>query len=267
MKIINGKELAEDILNKSKKNIKDLKISPILKILLVGEDPASQIYVRSKIKACEKVGIECVVERLDDSISEDALLDLINENNKNSKVTTILVQLPLPDHINSEDIVNAINVKKDVDGLNDQNTFIIPATAKAVMYALKSVESNLKNKNVVVLGRSKLVGAPVAELLKKEGCVVNVCHSQTPDISVFTKQADIIVSAVGKKGLVTKNMVKEDVIIIDVGINRVDGKLYGDVDRDVFEKASFMTPVPGGIGPMTVACLIENVLACFVLQN
>jgi methylenetetrahydrofolate dehydrogenase (NADP+)/methenyltetrahydrofolate cyclohydrolase len=261
-KIIDGKALSAEILERVRRDVLNLPDGPFLKIILVGNDPASEIYVKSKVKACEKVGIKCEISKYEDNVSENFLSAEIKKFNDGSQITAILVQLPLPGHINVDLLLNYIDTKKDVDGLNSENKNIVPATAKAVMYALEYTKINIKGKNCVVLGRSRLVGKPVAELLEKTGGNVTVCNSKTPDISVFTKKADILVSAVGKKDLVRKEMVKEGVVVIDVGINRFDGKIFGDVSEGVYEKASFYTPVPGGIGPMTVACLLENVIEC-----
>ncbi len=258
--IIDGKKMAEEILKDIKLKTANIKVPPTLAIILVGNDPASEIYVKVKKRACQKVGIFCQVHSFDEKISESDVVDLIKILNANKNVAGIIVQLPLPDGFNTDHIINAIAVNKDVDGLTEKNVKFIPATAKAVLKIIESFGIVLKGKKVTVIGRSKLVGKPVAELLSKYGCEIAVCHSKTVDLGTETRKADIIVSAVGKRDLVTKDMVKKGAIIIDIGITRDDGKLYGDVSYDVRNVAGYITPVPGGVGPLTVACLLENVV-------
>lgn len=282
MTIINGKKVAADIRAELKIKIDQLKIEnkalPGLVTILVGEDPASKVYVRMKHKACEEVGINSRAEVLDTSITETELLKLIEQYNNDPLFHGILVQLPLPKQINEDAVIEAISPTKDVDGFHPINvgkmvigkdTFF-PCTPHGVVELLQRYDIETKGKHVVVVGRSNIVGKPVANLLlqKKEGAnaIVTVCHSAAEDISYHTKQADILIAAIGRAEFIKEEMVKENCVIIDVGVNRVDDtaskkgyKLVGDVDfENVSKKASYITPVPGGVGPMTIAMLLKN---------
>lgn len=241
---------------------------PHLSVILVGSNKASLTYVKSKKKACLRVGMTSDIINLPVDISEESLLEVINGLNQNCSVDGILVQLPLPDHINEAVIVNSVLPYKDVDGLNILNAGkvytktngIVPATPLGIMMLLEKYQISIAGKHAVVVGRSNLVGMPISKLLLDQNATVTVCHSKTVDLSRHTKTADILVVAVGIKGFINQSMVKKGAVVIDVGINRVDGKLYGDVDSNVLDVAGYMTPVPGGVGPMTINALLFNVL-------
>ncbi len=291
MTIIDGKKVAADIRAELKTKIDKLKTEgktvPGLVTILVGEDPASKVYVRMKHKACEEVGINSKAEVLDANISEDELLKLIEQYNNDPLFHGILVQLPLPKHINEDAVIEAISPGKDVDGFHPINvgnmvigkeTFF-PCTPHGVVELLKRYDIETKGKHVVVVGRSNIVGKPVANLLlqKKEGAnaIVTICHSAAKDLSYFTKQADILIAAIGRPEFIKEEMVKDGCVVIDVGVNRVDDpgskkgyKLVGDVDfENVSKKASFITPVPGGVGPMTIAMLLKNTYLAYTKIN
>jgi len=274
-KIIDGKLVREKVKERLKKEINDLKEKLTLVVIQIGNDEASNIYVNNKIKLCNEVGINSIHEKLDD-ITEEELIKKIKNLNEDDSVNGILVQLPLPDNFNTKKVINAISYLKDVDGLtltnigklyNDEDS-IIPCTALGVMKLLNYYNIDLEGKNVAIVGRSTLVGRPLFKLLLDRNATVTMCHSKTNNLCNILKTKDIIISATGKKGLITSDMVKDSAVIIDVGITRVGNKIYGDVDFDnVYEKASFITKVPGGVGPMTVVCLMENTLNCYKLQK
>ena len=275
-KIIDGKKISERILNELKSKVKNLKQKPGLAIVLVGNNPASEIYVNTKDKTCKEIGFYCERFNLDKDTSEMDLLKLVEELNQNAKMHGILVQLPLPNQIDEKLIVNSILPHKDVDGftplslgnLMSDNAIIAPATARAVMSLIESTGISIEGKNAVVVGRSKIVGKPVAIMLLEKNATVTICHSKTKNLAEHTKKADILVAAVGKAGLITKEMVKEGAVVIDVGINRVEGKIVGDVDfENIKEIAGYITPVPGGVGPMTIAMLMENTLKAMELAK
>ena len=275
-KIINGKECSKIIRQNLKERIKEIDKNLKLVVIRVGNDEASKIYVNSKGKACTEVGIDFLEITFRDDVSEEVLIDKINELNNDEEVTGILVQLPLPNHINNNKILNIIDYKKDVDGLtttnigklNNSEVSIIPCTAAGVIDLLKFSNTSLESKNVVIIGRSNLVGKPLISLLLKENASVSICHSKTKNLSEYTKNADIIICAVGHPNLINKDMVKENSIIIDVGINRLDDHICGDVNfDDVVNKVAKITPVPGGVGPMTVTNLLVNVVKCYEFQK
>ena len=275
-KIIDGKKIADRILNDIKGKIKNMKEKPGLAIVLVGNNPASEIYVSSKEKAFKEVEGYCERHNLSKDINEMELLNLLNQLNNNPKIHGILVQLPLPNQIDENLITNSIVPHKDVDGftslslgrLFSGHEIIAPATARAVIHLIESTGIKIEGKNAVVVGRSNIVGKPVAMMLLEKNATVTVCHSKTKNISEHTKKADILVAAAGKPKLITKEMVKEGAVVIDVGINRVNGKITGDVDfENVKEVAGFITPVPGGVGPMTIAMLMENTLKAMELAR
>jgi methylenetetrahydrofolate dehydrogenase (NADP+)/methenyltetrahydrofolate cyclohydrolase len=249
---------------------------PFLATILVGDDPASQSYVSFKEKACKEVGMANVIFRLDKTISQEELIKKITELNEDNSVNGILLQLPLPDHLNEKDALLKISPDKDVDGLHYINVGrlhagfdgFIPCTPYGIMHMLKRSNVDLKGAEVVVVGRSNLVGKPIARLLEMEHATVTICHSRTRDLGEVTKRADIIIAAVGRARIIKKDMVKKGAVVIDVGTNRVDGKLVGDVDfENVKEVASLITPVPGGVGPMTITMLLWNTMKAFKLQN
>jgi len=274
--ILDGKLTATYVRKQVAEEVRRINDTVTLALIMVGNNPASQVYVRNKQKACDEVGISVESFFLDENTSQKELLTIIENCNKNPKVNGILVQLPLPTHIEEKIVVNSIDPEKDVDGLNTINQGklmvgeegLVPATPKGVITLLKSNNIDIQSKNVVVVGRSKLVGKPLAMLFLNENATVTIAHSKTANLKEVTKKADILVAAVGKPKFIVADMVKRDCVVVDVGINRLDGKLCGDVDYEgVSEVASFVTPVPGGVGPMTIATLLENVLKCYKRQN
>ena len=283
-KIIDGKFIASKVKEQVSIAVSDLnqkRIFPGLATIIVGNDAASSIYVKNKRKSAKEVGIESFQYELSENIQEKELLELINELNLNSDVDGILVQLPLPKHINSDLIIDSIDVNKDVDGFNVINagkTFIgrdsvIPCTPLGCLLMLKSIKIELKGKNAVIIGRSNIVGKPMAQLLLNEDCTVTIVHSKTFNIKALVKEADIVVAAVGSANLVKGSWIKKGAVVIDVGINRlkVEDKniLAGDINfNEVKDIASYITPVPGGVGPMTIACLLMNtVFQCAKRNN
>lgn len=277
---IDGKEVSlfikDRIKNETAQLIKNTGITPGLAVILVGDDSASHVYVRNKKLACEYCGFYSQSFELPKETTEEQLLDLICELNKNDKIDGILVQMPLPAHINPDTIINAILPEKDVDAFNPENVgkimlgeySFLPCTPAGVMELLKYYNIDVSGKECVVIGRSNIVGKPMAMLLLHENATVTICHSRTNQLADVTRRADIIVAAVGKAGFVTADMVKEGAVVIDVGINRnADGKLCGDVDFEAVEKkASYITPVPGGVGPMTISMLMQNTLTSAKLK-
>ena len=274
--IIDGKKEAAILREEIKNEIANLKKKtnkvPGLTVILIGEFAPSQIYVRNKEKNSKEVGINSNVIKYPSDVSEEEVLNKIEELNKDKNISGILVQLPLPDQINKEKIINAINPLKDVDGFNPVNVgnlasgykAIVPCTPLGCLLLIKKVEKNLTGKHAVIIGRSNLNGKPMAQLLLKENCTVTVVHSKTKNLQNECLKADILVAAVGVPNLVKKDWVKNDAIVIDVGINKVDNKIIGDVNFDeIKDKVKAITPVPGGVGPMTIACLLSNTLKCF----
>ena len=273
---IDGKKTAATLREKLKKKISELKSThnavPGLTVILIGEDPPSKIYVKNKEKFANEIGIKSEVIRYPDTIEEKTVLNKIEELNKNSNVSGILVQLPLPKHIDKKKIIEAILPDKDVDGFHPMNVgnlssgydSMVPCTPLGCYLLIKDVEKDLNGKHAVIIGRSNLNGKPMTQLLLKENCTVTITHSKTKDLKTECKRADIIVAAVGRPKLVKADWVKKDAIVIDVGINKTDSGLVGDVDFDEVSKvAKAITPVPGGVGPMTIACLLNNTVECF----
>lgn len=276
MKILDGKKVRDEVLEELKGEFDKLDRKLGLVVIQVGDDPASSVYVRQKEKMVIGLGGNFRHLKLDSDVSEEYLIRVIEELNCDEEVDGILVQLPIPVNLNVERVINSIDPDKDVDGLTNINEYrlengeegLVPCTPLGVMEILKYYDISIKDKNVVVVGRSKLVGAPVSKLLRNASGNVSVCHSKTVNTKSYTSKADILVVAVGKKGLITEDMVKEGAVVVDVGINRVDGKLYGDVDYDnVSLKCDYITPVPGGVGPMTVAMLGKNLLKAYNLKK
>ena len=278
--IIDGKKISLEIKDEVKAETSELikkGVHPCLAVILVGENPASQVYVRNKKKACEYVGIKSLSYELPAETTEAELLKLIDDLNKNPECNGILVQLPLPKHIDEEKVLLAINQEKDVDGFHPYNVGLLSigdATLKACTPAgcielIKRSGVEISGKKCVIIGRSNIVGKPVAMLLLAENGTVTICHSRTKNLAEEIKQADIIIAAVGKPNFVTGDMVSDGAVIIDVGINRLEnGKLCGDVNFEECEKkASFITPVPGGVGPMTIAMLMKNCVVATKSQN
>ena len=269
MTIIDGKKYRDELLEQYKNIISLNKYSINLHIILIGNNPASEVYVRNKEKYSSKVGIKATIHRLDESISEEEVLKLINILNRDSSVTGIILQSPVPEHIDFDKCINAIDYKKDVDGLTPHNIFqlyqnkanILPCTVKGIIKLLDHYNIGLSGKRVVIIGRSKIVGKPLAIALTNRDATVTVCHSKTENLSNITKEADILISATGCANLITKDMVKPLFIGIDVGISRIGDKICGDFNYDeVKDVTTFITPVPGGVGPMTIAMIIDNLI-------
>ncbi len=279
--ILDGKKYANEVKLELKNKIDEIKkFYPekeiTLSIVLVGNNEASEIYVRNKIKTCSLVGIKASLIRVDETITEEALKEIIRKLNSDEKVNGIIVQLPLPKHLKEQTIIDEIAEEKDVDGfstiskgklLSGAEAFY-PATPYGIIKLLKHYNIDMCGKHAVVVGRSNIVGKPMALLLLNENATVTIAHSKTNNLEDYTKEADILVVAVGKAKLITKDMVKENAVIIDVGMNRKDGVLCGDVDfEDVSQIASYITPVPGGVGPLTIVYLLENTIKAFLKQN
>lgn len=275
MSLINGKEVSKATREKVALMVKDFVADkgrvPCLAVILVGEDPASQTYVKNKIIGCEEVGMKSLAYRLPAESTNDEVAKIIKELAEDINVDGILIQLPLPKQLDERYLLSLIPDSKDVDGFSPNNLGLlamnnprtVSCTPYGVMELLASTGVELSGKHAVVIGRSNTVGKPMAMLLLNANCTVTICHSKTKNMQDITKQADILVVAIGKPKFVTEDMVKEGAIVIDVGINRVDGKLVGDVDfENVSKKASFITPVPGGVGPMTISMLLYNTLMC-----
>ncbi|WP_214816449.1 bifunctional methylenetetrahydrofolate dehydrogenase/methenyltetrahydrofolate cyclohydrolase FolD [Exiguobacterium sp. s131] len=267
--VIDGKQVAASYRETLKERVAELRargIVPKLKVVLIGDDPASHSYVRGKERAAEEIGIDSQVLRFDETISEKELLDLIDLMNADEEVHGILVQLPLPKHIDESRVIMRISPEKDVDGFHPENVgkmmlgldTLLPCTPHGILHLAKT-QTEIAGKHVVVVGRSQIVGKPVGMLFLNESATVTYCHSKTADLGEMTRQADILIVAVGRAGLVTADMVKPGALVIDVGVNRVEGRLVGDVDYEaVMEKVSAITPVPGGVGPMTITMLMHN---------
>lgn len=271
--ILDGKNLRDKIFCDLKAKLDKMPQKPTLAVILAGDDPASAIYVRNKKKTAENLGINSLVINYPSDVSENELLAKIDELNNDNSVTAILVQLPLPEHINKFKVLDSISPKKDVDGLTPYNSgklfageepYVYPCTPKGILLLLDEYNIELNGKHVVVIGRSNLVGKPVAQMLLKRNATVTMCHSHTKNLSEITKTADIIVSAVGKN-VIGEKMLKSDCVVIDVGIFRdVEGKVRGDVDFESVSKiAAYISPVPGGVGPMTIASLMLNTVELF----
>ena len=276
-KIMDGKSLAEEILADLQKKISQLPLAPHLAIILAGDDDSSLIYVRNKQKAAEKIGMQSTLFHLPENVSQEEVLNIVDHCNNDEKINGIIVQLPLPKHLNSNLIINSINPQKDVDGFHPYNTgllqnnekpYFVAATPLGIMTLIKQVCPDLSGKNVVLIGASLIVGRPLATLLLNQECTVTVTHIHTLNIRELTQKADILVAACGVAKLVKKDWIKPGAILIDVGINRENGKVCGDIDfADIVEKAGAVTPVPGGVGPMTVAMLLHNTFQAYLLQH
>lgn len=278
---LDGKDLAQRIKLQLKEETLKLKESlgkvPGLAIILVGDNPASKIYVNSKIKGCSELGFESFAHFLPEDTSEKRVLELIGELNEDERVNGILVQLPLPKHIDEKKVIDKIALNKDVDGFKPENLGLLmlgdkdsmqPCTPAGIMELLRTYSIELVGKDVVVVGRSNIVGKPMGSLLINEGATVTTCNSKTKDLKAKTSQADMVIMAIGQAKFLTEDMVKEGAIIVDVGINRTEDGLFGDVDYDgVSKKAAYITPVPGGVGPMTVAMLFANTMKAFKKVN
>ncbi|MBR3870999.1 MAG: bifunctional methylenetetrahydrofolate dehydrogenase/methenyltetrahydrofolate cyclohydrolase FolD [Clostridia bacterium] len=272
--IIDGKAVSasvrERIAKETAEFAKETGVIPGLAVIIVGENPASQVYVRNKHKACQDVGMHSVVIEMPENTTQEQLLEKVDELAKDNAIHGILVQLPLPAHIDEEEVIKAIPPEKDVDAFHPANVgrimignqSFVPCTPAGVMELLDAYDIEIEGKNCVIIGRSNIVGKPQAMLMLQKNATVTICHSRTKNLAEVTSKADILVAAVGRSKFVTADMVKEGAVVIDVGINRgEDGKLCGDVDYDaVFDKVSYITPVPGGVGPMTITMLLKNTL-------
>lgn len=272
--IIDGKKIAQDLNTRNKSRVEGFRrqynIIPGLDVILVGSHPASEIYVRNKKKAAEKIGMRCTIHRFDSDVTAEELKKSIDILNEDTQCHGIIVQLPVPDHLSPFIIQNYVATEKDVDGLTTQNmglrvqhhpSALVPCTPKGVIMLLKTVFDGLCGKSACIIGRSNIVGRPMADLLLQENCTVTMTHGQTENIKATTSQADIIVVAAGHPRLVKADWIKKDAVIIDVGINRDESGLVGDCCPETVKgKARAMTPVPGGVGPMTVACLLDNTI-------
>ncbi len=281
MEKLNGTQTALNIKETLAKDIKENLIdkgfpAPKLCVVIIGNNPASEIYVAGKVKACNKVGIQSEVYRLPENAKESEVEEVINRLNKDNNINGILLQMPLPPHLNEQKLINLISANKDVDGLTRANlgkllqqdaTALMGCTPYGIIKLLNAYNIDLKGKDVVIINRSLLVGKPLAMMFLNENATVTICHSKTKNLAEKTKLADIVVVAVGKKNFLTKNMVKKDAIVIDVGINRDDTNpkiICGDVDyENVSKECSYITPVPGGVGPMTIAMLMNNVVKAY----
>ena len=280
MQILDGKSLALEIQEQIKQEVQMLnqrKITPGLAVILVGNDPASQSYVNMKAKACSQTGIYSTTHEMPESITQDALLQTILMLNQNPNIDGILVQLPLPKHIDATSVLEAISPKKDVDGFHPFNMGrifcnlegFIPATPMGVITLLKHYQIPIKGKNVVIVGASNIVGKPLGALFLNENATITLCHIYTQNLMEHTKKADILCVGVGKPNLITKDMVKEGAVVVDIGITRLDnGRIVGDVDyENVAPLCSYITPVPGGVGPMTIASLLQNTIKAAKLRS
>ena len=276
MILIDGKKIAAELRKELKEEVSNLKIKykkvPGLSVILIGDLAPSQIYVKNKEKSAIEVGLKSNIIKYPDTVKEKVILDKIDELNKDETVSGILVQLPLPKHIDKQKVIEMIDPLKDVDGFHPTNVgnlssgyqSMIPCTPLGCYLLIKNIESNLNGKKAVIIGRSNLNGKPMAQLLLKENCTVTITHSKTKDLKAECLAADIVVAAVGIPELVKRDWIKKDAIIIDVGINKTDKGIVGDVAFDeVSKNAKAITPVPGGVGPMTIACLLKNTIDCF----
>lgn len=275
MEIMDGKNLSNIIKDDLRKEISMYVQTPILAVITIGDDEASKVYVKNKRKSCEQVGISFMHFDYLSEVKESVVINKIKELNKDVSVNGIIVQLPIPDHFNVEKIINTIDVSKDVDGLTNESKIrrmnnkssLIPCTTKGILELLDYYKINMESKRVVVVGRSELVGTPTYQECLKRNATVTICHSKTKDLGSITKEADILIVATGHKYLIDKDMIKEGCVIIDVGISRDNGKLYGDVNPNVSDKCSYLTPVPGGVGPMTVVMLLKNTFIAYKSQH
>lgn len=274
--ILNGRETADRLNEELKQKVVKLKNKPRLEIILIGDNAASMSYVKGKLQTSEKLGMSVNINYLPADIEEVKVYDLISQFNDDKKVNGILLQLPIPKHLNSDFLIESIDYKKDVDGFHTMNQGFLfqkkkgirPATPLGIMMLLDAYNIPVEGKHVVIIGRSQIVGAPLSKMFLDKNATVTITHSKTKDLPSITKQADILVAAIGQPKFVTKDMVKKDAVVIDVGINRVEGKLIGDVDFDAVEKiASYITPVPRGVGPMTICALAHNLYSLYMEQK
>lgn len=277
MIILDGKKLSTKILSELKIKLSKLDKKPTLAVILVGNNAASELYVGMKSKKAKELGIESILLKYPVNTDEDTILKKIDELNNDENITAILVQIPLPTHINSKNILQAISPKKDVDGITPENVgkisigavpYAYPCTPKGILTLLDEYKIDVDGKHVVIIGRSNIVGKPLAQMLLNKHATVTVCHSRTENIAQITKTADILISAVGVYKLVKRDMIKSNAVVIDVGVSKIEGKTYGDVDfEEVSKVASYISPAIGGVGPMTIASLMENTYELFKLNH
>lgn len=276
MIILDGKKIKTEILDELKDEVSKLSEKPNFVVIQVGDNPASNVYIKQKAKMAEYVGYGYTHLKFPEDITEEVLLKEIDRLNKDDRIHGILVQMPIPNHIDTNLIQNAVSPEKDVDGLSDVNAgklfhgkdALFSCTPYGVMEILKRYDIKVEGKHAVIVGRSNLVGKPMSTMLTNAGATVTLCHSKTKDLQMHTKMADILIVCVGKPKMITTDMVSEGTVVIDVGINRLDDGLCGDVDFDnVADKCAYITPVPGGVGPMTVAMLGQNVLKAYMMQK
>ncbi len=276
--ILDGKQTAKKITDELKLKVQNLDKKPSLAVIMAGNNPASEIYVKNKEKKALEIGFNSIIKKTDENITKEELLKIIKELNEDDNINAILLQLPLPKHLNEKDFLDKIDPKKDVDGfcsynlgklLKNDSPYAIPCTPKGIVRLLDEYNIDIESKIALVIGRSNIVGKPVSILLLNRNSTVIMTHTKTKNLENLTKTADILICAAGKKEMIKKEMIKENAVIIDVGITRDnDGKLKGDVDfNDVKEKTSYITPVPGGIGPMTIAMLMENTYELYKIQK
>lgn len=276
MTLLDGKKIKEEKLEELKSEISSLDRKPGIVVIQVGNNDSSNIYIKNKEKMALSLGCNFEHIKFDEDVNEDLILSKIDKLNEDKTIDGIIVQMPLPSHLNTSKILNRVDYKKDIDGLTDYNAGLLfhnkngftPCTPKGIMEMLKYYNINVSGKHVVIVGRSDLVGKPLSILMLNNNATVSICHSYTSNLSEITNKADILISAVGKKNIINSSMIKEGCIVIDVGITRIDGKIYGDVNfDDVKDKASYMTPVPGGVGQMTVLSLFQNLLSSYRKNN
>ncbi|MRJ06502.1 MAG: bifunctional methylenetetrahydrofolate dehydrogenase/methenyltetrahydrofolate cyclohydrolase FolD [Epsilonproteobacteria bacterium] len=277
--LMSGKKVAEEIKKRVAEEVQELKkqgITPGLAVILVGKDPASETYVKMKSKACKEVGIFSFVHRLPSGIRTEDLLEVIDMLNTSPKIHGILVQLPLPSHIDTNQVLERVAIEKDVDGFHPYNMGrlvegldgLVPCTPLGVMELFKAYKIPLEGQDVCIVGASNIVGKPMWALMLNSNATVDICHIYTRDLKEHTRRADILIVGVGKPGLITEDMVKDGAVVVDIGINRVNGKIVGDVDFDrVKRRASYITPVPGGVGPMTIAMLLQNTVKAVKMKK
>lgn len=274
--ILDGKKVRDELLSFYEKKINDENLKICLAIISIGDDKPSKLYIKNKIKYCEKVGIKVLLYELEEKTKEKDVIDLIEKLNDASDITGIILQSPVPKHINFTKVSGLINPVKDIDGFTKENLYklvhnkdgLFPCTAKGIIKLLKYYNIKIASKDICIIGRGDIVGKPLIFELLNNNATVSVCHSQTKDLKTYTKNADIIISAVGHPYLINSQMIKDDAILIDVGISIVDGKIVGDIDyEDVKNKCLYITPNPGGVGPMTIAMIIENLVKAYELQK
>ena len=274
--ILDGKKLKEEIINNLKKEVNKYSEKPTLCVIQIGNDEASNIYIKQKEIMCNNIGYRFIHKKFDNNVTEEEILNTIDSLNNDKNINAILVQMPIPNNLDSKTIQNRINPLKDVDGLCDKNIAnlvtkkdgLFPCTAKGIITLLEKYNIEIEGKDIIIIGRSMLVGTPLFYMLENKNATVTLSHSKTKNLKDKTIRSDIVISAVGHKNLITEDMIKENAVVIDVGINRDNDKICGDVDFEkIKNKASYITPVPGGVGPMTIATLAQNILKAYEMQK